>query len=305
MNRAAGAMGETGWHQPPTLPLMLLISLLLHGALAFYWPANLSSASNPSSVPGSDIRMHIQRTLPVAQQPMQEATREPTVAGLAPKPAPEPAEVSKPEPDMTMIQPEPQPEITRQPQHLVETKPEPLTKPEAATIDSTPKVSRQRPVKPRSRQDRQTKRQPATGTPEPQLEVTATANPVKPKPTNPVQGATTAETKTSASEPVAEPQQQQATRLMIIDWLQEELKQHFRYPRQARRRGWQGTVMLEFTVASRGGITDIRISESSGYRLLDRNAEKTLQRIASSGMASMPFVGQTMSLAVPVSYRLR
>ncbi|MCW8906677.1 MAG: TonB family protein [Sedimenticola sp.] len=206
---------------------------------------------------------------------------------------------------MARVQPEPRPGIEQQPQRRVETKPELLPKPETAAIKSPSKVSRQRPVKPRSRPDRHPKTQPAIEAIEPQPKPVVAANPVKPTPAEAVQAPLTAVAPPPASASTVEPQQPQATRLLIIDWLQEELKQHFSYPRQARRRGWQGTVMLEFTVASRGGITDIRISQSSGHGLLDRNAEETLQRIASSGMTSMPFVGQTMSLAVPVSYRLR
>lgn len=315
MDRAAGAMGKSGWHQPTTLPLMLLISMLLHGALAFYWPAYLSSASTSPGSPGADIHMQIQHAEALAQQPIQEAIAEPAVAIPEPAPepelSPEPVEVSRLEPEPVRDDPEPQPVIEQQSQPMVKTKPEPLPKLETMTVKSLPKISRQPQVKPRSRPRRHPQKQPATEAPEApeapeaQPEVAETENPVKPTPAEPVQGPITAMAKSPASEPVIESQQQQATRLMIIDWIQKELKQHFSYPLQARRRGWQGTVMLEFTVASRGGITDIRISQSSGHRVLDRNAEETLQHIANSGMASVPFVGQSLSLAVPVSYRLR
>lgn len=45
-----------------------------------------------------------------------------------------------------------------------------------------------------------------------------------------------------------------------------------RYPEQARRAGWQGTVLLELTVAPSGDVTNVRVLESSGYDVLDAAA---------------------------------
>jgi len=45
-----------------------------------------------------------------------------------------------------------------------------------------------------------------------------------------------------------------------------------KYPRIARRRGYQGTVILEVLVDRDGRVGDQRISESSGYSILDRAA---------------------------------
>jgi protein TonB len=45
-----------------------------------------------------------------------------------------------------------------------------------------------------------------------------------------------------------------------------------RYPRTARRRGYQGTVILEVLVDREGRVGDTRLSQSSGYGVLDRAA---------------------------------
>ena len=50
-----------------------------------------------------------------------------------------------------------------------------------------------------------------------------------------------------------------------------------RYPRNARRRGYEGKVILEVLVNEEGSVEDLRIFESSGYRMLDRAAMKSVQ----------------------------
>jgi len=46
------------------------------------------------------------------------------------------------------------------------------------------------------------------------------------------------------------------------------------YPLLARKRGYQGTVFLEVLVSKEGKATSIRLSKSSGYKILDRAAIK-------------------------------
>lgn len=77
------------------------------------------------------------------------------------------------------------------------------------------------------------------------------------------------------------------------------LQQHFRYPLLARRRGWQGEVLLGFQLSARGQITDIRVARSSGYPLLDRAAVNSLRQVG-----SLPTPRQQLDLQLPVIYRL-
>jgi len=44
------------------------------------------------------------------------------------------------------------------------------------------------------------------------------------------------------------------------------------YPRIARRRGYEGTVVLEARIDRAGRVAELRILTSSGYRVLDRAA---------------------------------
>ncbi len=49
------------------------------------------------------------------------------------------------------------------------------------------------------------------------------------------------------------------------------------YPRLARWRGWQGTVLLGVVVDEKGRPLEVMIEKSSGYPLLDRAARKTVR----------------------------
>lgn len=49
------------------------------------------------------------------------------------------------------------------------------------------------------------------------------------------------------------------------------------YPALALRRGYQGTVAVEFTVTGAGQITNVRLRNSSGYTVLDEAALETVR----------------------------
>jgi periplasmic protein TonB len=51
-----------------------------------------------------------------------------------------------------------------------------------------------------------------------------------------------------------------------------------RYPREARRRGWEGQVILKVLVRGDGSVEDLRVIESSGYDVLDDAAARALRR---------------------------
>lgn len=82
-----------------------------------------------------------------------------------------------------------------------------------------------------------------------------------------------------------------------------ELAKHFRYPRLAQRRGWEGTVVLSVRILPDGRLDDIRITRSSGRALLDRSARRAL-----AGVKRLPQfadrVGEDgLALEIPVTYR--
>jgi periplasmic protein TonB len=49
------------------------------------------------------------------------------------------------------------------------------------------------------------------------------------------------------------------------------------YPFEARRKGWEGTVLLEVAVDRSGHPLDIKVIQSSGYTILDKTALKAVK----------------------------
>ena len=82
------------------------------------------------------------------------------------------------------------------------------------------------------------------------------------------------------------------------------LSRHKHYPRRARRKRQQGVVEVEFVIDAKGGLLEHRIVTSSGFRLLDDEAQALLER--ASPMPSIPAeLGQPrLSIIAPISFTL-
>ena len=77
-----------------------------------------------------------------------------------------------------------------------------------------------------------------------------------------------------------------------------------KYPRVARRRGYQGTVIMEVLVNREGRVEDLRLSRSSGYTVLDKRAMSSVKNwLFEPGMREDEKV--EMWVKVPIRFRLR
>ena len=78
---------------------------------------------------------------------------------------------------------------------------------------------------------------------------------------------------------------------------------HKEYPPLARRRGWQGTVLVEIWLDAQGEQQKREVIRSSGYAELDRAA---LRLVAASAFAPYKFngVGHAARLHLPVAFSL-
>ena len=75
------------------------------------------------------------------------------------------------------------------------------------------------------------------------------------------------------------------------------------YPPLARRRNWQGTVLLAVLVSPEGGCKSIRIHSSSGYTILDKSALLTVKSWRfRPGMKGDKAV--EMEILVPIHFQL-
>lgn len=82
-------------------------------------------------------------------------------------------------------------------------------------------------------------------------------------------------------------------------YIQKIINQKIRYPRAARIRGEEGTVVVVFTIKKDGNISHPQIASGSGHALLDENAVSAIQSAAP--FPRPPIVAQ---MRVPVVYRL-
>ncbi len=78
------------------------------------------------------------------------------------------------------------------------------------------------------------------------------------------------------------------------------IQKNISYPPIARRMGWEGRVVLSIKLCTDGTVKEIRVLESSGYEVLDRNAVDTVRRVA--GLFPKPPV--EVVVKVPVNYKL-
>jgi TonB family protein len=85
--------------------------------------------------------------------------------------------------------------------------------------------------------------------------------------------------------------------------LKETIKARFTYPRMARRMGWEGLVGLSLHIENDGSLNTIRIARSSGHKILDENARKTIQGIGRIQVASNLQI-QPVDTEIEVLYRL-
>jgi protein TonB len=80
------------------------------------------------------------------------------------------------------------------------------------------------------------------------------------------------------------------------------LERHKRYPRQARRRGEQGVVEVQFVVDHHGGVSDIRLLRDSGIDGLDAEAISVVQRAAPLPPPPGAAHGERVQVMVPVAF---
>jgi TonB family protein len=91
-----------------------------------------------------------------------------------------------------------------------------------------------------------------------------------------------------------------AFREQILVKLRQAISAHFTYPLLARKRNWQGEVLLTFRLERDGRITGVRIARSSGYGLLDHAALNALVQVERLGK----ILPHSLTVEFPIIYRL-
>ncbi len=82
-------------------------------------------------------------------------------------------------------------------------------------------------------------------------------------------------------------------------YIKELVQKKALYPAMARRMGWEGRVVVAFTIQSDGTARDLKITESSGHELLNRTALDAVRRAA-----PFPKPPAEAVIVLPLAYRL-
>jgi protein TonB len=84
-----------------------------------------------------------------------------------------------------------------------------------------------------------------------------------------------------------------------FSFIRDGVIRHVSYPDRARRMGWEGRVVLSFMVLEGGSVQDVKVTESSGHRVLDENARDAVMKARFS--RKVPY---RLTVVLPVEYRL-
>nr|VFK21327.1 MAG: protein TonB [Candidatus Kentron sp. LPFa] len=89
-----------------------------------------------------------------------------------------------------------------------------------------------------------------------------------------------------------------------LAWIMARLGKVLVYPRQARRRGWEGEVLVGFEFAGSKQIRKIRLARGSGYPVLDRAAIKALGKLGAIPDRHKGTTYRDINVTIPVVFRL-
>ncbi len=83
-------------------------------------------------------------------------------------------------------------------------------------------------------------------------------------------------------------------------YIRDVVERKTNYPGIARKMGWEGRVVIAFTVCDDGQVEDIRVIKSCGFKSLDKNAIKTIKQCA-----PFPKPPVRAQVTLPITYRLK
>lgn len=103
---------------------------------------------------------------------------------------------------------------------------------------------------------------------------------------------------TANEQPAAENDQQRYWKEHFI-YIRELITKRLVYPPLARRMNWSGKVVVAFTILEDGSAIEIRVTETSGFPILDNSALETIKKVAPFSKPRQP-----TKIVVPISFRM-
>ena len=76
------------------------------------------------------------------------------------------------------------------------------------------------------------------------------------------------------------------------------------YPKIAQMRGWQGTVIADLEIDSKGSVMSVKIKKSSTYEILDNEALEMIKKASPFPPPPENLRGKNFNVLVPISFKL-
>ena len=76
------------------------------------------------------------------------------------------------------------------------------------------------------------------------------------------------------------------------------------YPKIAQMRGWQGTVIADLEIDSKGSVISVNIKKSSTYEVLDNEALEMIKKASPFPAPPESLRGKNFNVLVPISFKL-
>lgn len=103
--------------------------------------------------------------------------------------------------------------------------------------------------------------------------------------------------------PVIEPQLSGEKKRLLLSLLHEKINEYKRYPYIAVRQRREGLVKVNFILHPDGHISDVIVSESSRYAMLDRAATRAVEKVPPLSLASN-YLQHSEAFNVDIDFRL-
>ena len=82
-------------------------------------------------------------------------------------------------------------------------------------------------------------------------------------------------------------------------YIRDMIVKNLKYPYDARRMGWKGSVTVAFMILENGAVADLRVTKGSGHDLLDQSVLRTVRTLQ-----PFPKPPARAELVIPIAFRL-
>ncbi|QDC99332.1 energy transducer TonB [Candidatus Methylopumilus universalis] len=86
--------------------------------------------------------------------------------------------------------------------------------------------------------------------------------------------------------------------------ISKKIRKNFLYPKIAQMRGWQGTVIADLEIDSKGSLISVKIKKSSSYEVLDNEALEMIRKASPFPPPPDNLRGKNLNALLPISFKL-